>query len=146
MELGSVKYSVVLNIDPYTGSWTRANGDTVCISMPDNLRDLLFAWKLQYMVDRDIWSLGFQHQHTRPCSRVGFGMQQVSYLVRLDTSVFLLRLSQPNTFKRAFETFRKWYQTSSKGGHTAVPIVKLLGLLRRSRSIYPKLLLRIACF
>lgn len=76
MELGIVKYSVVLNIYPYTGSWTRANGDAICISMPDNLRDLLFAWKLQYMVvDRDIWSLGFQHQHTRPCSRIGFGMQ-----------------------------------------------------------------------
>jgi len=43
VEIGSVKYSVVLNIDPYTGSWTRANGDAICISMPDNLRDRLPA-------------------------------------------------------------------------------------------------------
>lgn len=44
----------------------------------------------------------------------------------LDMIVFLLTFSQSNSFKRAFETFQKSYQTSSEGRHTVMPIVKHL--------------------
>jgi hypothetical protein len=64
------------------------------------------------VVDRDIWSLEFQHQYTRPCFTHGT-RDAVGEPAHLDLSVFLLKFSQPNTFKRAFDTFQKWYQTSS---------------------------------